>query len=121
MKILQRVKHAFSSSADDTNGKTNRKELPDLLLDVIPSPVGYIGTDYHYQYANKAYADLYDIRIEEITGKHVKDIVGIKTFQQIKTYLDKAMEGKNVCYEDEIPFKNRSLFVETIYKPDFND
>ena len=120
MKILQRVKHTFSSFVNSTNENINRKDLPDLLLDAIPSPVGYIGTDYHYQYANKAYADLYDISIEEITGKHVKDIVGKKTFQQIKTYLDKAMEGKIVCYEDEIPFKNRSLFVETIYKPDFN-
>jgi PAS domain S-box-containing protein len=121
MKILQRVKHTFSSFVNSTNENINRKDLPDLLLDAIPSPVGYIGTDYHYQYANKAYADLYDISIEEITGKHVKDIVGTKTFQQIKTYLDKAMEGKNACYEDETPLKNRSLFVETIYKPDFNE
>jgi transcriptional regulator with PAS, ATPase and Fis domain len=95
MKILQRVRHTFSSSADTANGKTNRKELLYLLLDAISSPVSYIGIDYHYQYANKAYADLFDISIQEITDKHVKDIFGIKIFQKIKVYMDKAMEGKD--------------------------
>ena len=121
MKILQRVKYTFSSSANTGNGETNRRELPYLLLEAIPTPVSYISKDYHYQYANKAYADLFDISIQDIIGKHVKDIAGIKTFQQVKIYMDKAMEGKNECYENEIDEKNRGPLIETVYKPDFDE
>jgi PAS domain S-box-containing protein len=122
MNLLQKVKHTFSNAAKgaNRNGKLDHKDLTSLLLDTVPSPITYINRDYHYEYANKTYADLFGVTPGDIIGKNVKDVVGARAYSHIKPYMDKTMAGLHVHYEEEIPLKHGKRFIEAVYIPDFD-
>ncbi|MES1216991.1 MAG: PAS domain S-box protein [Bacteroidota bacterium] len=123
MNLLRRARHSFNKvTLFNKNGNDfpHPEDLHELLLDNLPSPVTYVQKNYHYKYVNKACADWYGLKAEEIIGKPVKDFFNTETYNHIKQYMDKAMKGERVHFESEVGLKNGKRFVEITYTPDFD-
>jgi len=121
MDLSSNIKSKRSNEAvtkGNGNEKRDQQDLSYLLLDTITSPVIYIGNDYKYYYANKAYADWFKKDKGDIIGKKVEDFLGSEIYQLLQPFISKALQGHKVQFEERIPYKNRNRFVEATYIPD---
>ncbi len=91
------------------------------MIRSIPSPVTYISNDYRYRFVNKAYADWMGMEPNEINGRLVEEFLGIEAFSRIKPFMDEALNGKRVHYEEQIIFRQGPRFIEATYTPDFDE
>ena len=98
------MKHTFSIEADSSNGngKVHPNNILPLLLDTTSSALAYINGNYCYEYVNKAYANWFGTTPANITGKLVRDFISTEAFLQIKPYTDRAMQGEEVQYAEEV-------------------
>lgn len=103
------------------NTDTNGIDILTILLDKIISPVIYVSKDHRYRYVNKAYADWFELSPSQISGTLVEDFLGNEAFARIKPYMEAALAGQEVSYEEEIPFRHGPCFIEGFYKPDFDE
>jgi len=102
------------------NGNLNRslEDLSHLLLDAVTSPVIYVSNERKYCFVNKAYADWFHLNANDIIGKSVEDFVGPEVYLQVKPYMEKALRGQHVSFEEKIQYKHRFRFIQANYIPD---
>lgn len=75
--------------------------------------------DLRYVFANRAYAKMLGREPEDIIGKPIVDIIGVDAFNTITPYVKRVLQGEQVEYEDEVPFKGvGSRFLRAAYRPD---
>jgi len=89
--------------------KTDLLEKEQFLTNIVgklPDLIAYINPDLKYTYANPSYTNWFKINPKEIVGKNVKEILGNKTFLQIKPYMKKVLQGEQ--QEFQIKLRNRS-------------
>ena len=71
-----------------------------LIIDSIPALIAYVGRDETYQFANKGYAEWFDLEKDTIVGRTIADVFGDTAYAQIAPYLNRAREcGERVSYE----------------------
>jgi PAS domain S-box-containing protein len=80
-------------------------ELLRLLADAMPGLVSYIDADSRYRYMNRAYFDWFGLDPEAHLGHTPGDVVGTAAFDAFRPYLNRALAGERLVYEDTIPFQ----------------
>src|SRR6185369_7421384 len=121
MDLLHKIKHELTDDEGGENILINKNIVTfPSIFDNLPTPVTYITPDHHYHYVNNAYADLYNLRQEDVMGKPVKEFLGEEVYAVIKPYMDRAFKGESVHYETEISLKIGKRFIEATYTPDFD-
>lgn len=70
-----------------------------LILDSIPAMVAYVDRDQRYRYANRVYAEWFDLTPETIVGRSIAEVVGSEAYAQIEAPLLRALAGERVTYE----------------------
>ena len=91
------------------------------ILSALPSLVSYTDTDFVYRYVNPAYEKWFGVSSSDCVGKTIVQIVGEVGFQQAKPYLDRAIQGEEQKFEQEIPYKTGGTrFVQVHFIPDFS-
>jgi PAS domain S-box-containing protein len=124
MNLLSKIKLRDVTETNDNqneNLKPDQQDLPYLLLDAVSTPIIYVDKDQKYYYANKAYSDWFGISTSGIIGKTVEDLLGKESYRQIRPYIDKALKGERVYYEEKIFYKNSSRFIEATYTPHLDE
>src|SRR6266516_331245 len=102
MDLLQKDKLSRSKSqgSKKENGKLVHED-PFALMDLIPLPVIYINKNIRYEYVNKAFAELYETKSENIIGKTIREFTGPESYVHIEAEVKKALSGEIVNYETE--------------------
>jgi PAS domain S-box-containing protein len=112
---------------------TDRKQIEDALrhrekqlrqiTDALPVYISYLNPDQHYEFVNKIYEERFGCPREQIQGKHIREILGEKTYNDIQHYLEQALSGEFTAYSiEQIDTPNggkRHLDVTLV--PDFDD
>jgi len=121
MDLLQKDKLSRSKSqgSEKENGKLVHED-PFALMDLIPLPVIYINKNIRYEYVNKAFAELYETKSENIIGKTIREFTGPESYVHIEAEVKKALSGEIVNYETEIPYKDTCRYVKATYTPEFD-
>jgi PAS domain S-box-containing protein len=102
------IQHFISVIQDITDRKraeSTARERERFLTTVTGAArVGLVvvGPGYVYQFANDAYAHIFDLPTHEIVGRHVYDILPAG-WTQIQPRLDRAFAGERVAYELTLP------------------
>ena len=76
--------------------------------------------DLRYLRANETYATIAGLPLSRIIGRPIVEVIGEAAFSTIFPYIERALAGKRVEYETEIPFHygaGRS-FYRVVYVPD---
>jgi PAS domain S-box-containing protein len=73
-----------------------------LLLDRLQAMVGYFDTNNRCIYANHAYAKAFRTTVQEMLGKHTREIIGEEGWAFIEPYTLRAMAGEAVRYVREV-------------------
>lgn len=92
------------------------------ITDNVPALVSYVDKEGYYRFVNKQYKEWFGVPKTEILGKHYREILGKAAQGRIKGHIKKALSGKQVSYEEELPYKyGGTRWVTADYVPDVND
>jgi diguanylate cyclase (GGDEF)-like protein/PAS domain S-box-containing protein len=97
---------------DITERKQTEKALRDseaelrLLTDNVPAMILYVDRNMHCVFANKHYADFFDLTVADIVGKPLREIVGKAAYPDLEGYFNKALEGHPVAYQRNVRIKS---------------
>ncbi len=73
-----------------------------LLLDHLQGIVGYFDMANRCIYANHAYAKAYHTTVQEMAGKHIREIIGQAGWAFVAPYAQRVLSGESVRYVREI-------------------
>lgn len=89
-----------------------------LITNNLPVLIAYVDHQQRYCFNNQAYEAWLGQAPADIYGLSLKTVMGSTYYQTIQTYIEKALAGKQVTYESELPFKDgRSHSVSVTYIP----
>ena len=73
-----------------------------LITDAIPALIAYVDRRQCYQFVNKTYEGWHKQPRTKIIGSHLREILGEADYQKIKHYVELALSGQTVNYENEV-------------------
>lgn len=118
----------IATSTDVTEQVAARKKLEEsekhleLLKDTVPALIFYLNRQQRYESANQAFQDWFGIPKERIIGMSVRELVGVKAWEKIQPYLQKAFEGETVQFQSEMNFRHGGKrWINAIYTPHRNE
>jgi PAS domain S-box-containing protein len=77
-----------------------------LTLETTDTGLTHCSRDLRYISANSAYAKLTGVPVEEIVGRPIVEVMGVRAFARIRPYIERVLRGERVTYEAEIPWAN---------------
>ncbi len=79
-----------------------RERLLAIVTDTARVGLVVVGPGYQYLFANRSYADIFELQSENLVGRHVPEILPA-AWSQIQPRLDRALAGERVAYELALP------------------
>ncbi|WP_034256937.1 PAS domain-containing sensor histidine kinase [Adhaeribacter aquaticus] len=101
--------------------EANAKQLQ-LITDSLPVLIGYVDREEYYRFANRAYEGWFSIKLEDVIGKKVPEVLGGKAYQNVKKYMDQALAGERVNFESAMPYReDLKKFISATFVPDVQE
>ena len=107
---------------------TERKKAEDALrrsqdqikfiTNAVPALLSYVDANCRYLWANESYEDWFGYSPEKIQGKHIRDVLGEKTYEKIVPYIKQVLSGQTVTFEEELHVVSGNLWAHACYTPD---
>lgn len=89
------------------------------IADSLPALVGHWDRELINNFANDAYTDPFGLTPEEISGKHIRDVIGPKLYQQNKGFMQAALRGERQDFDRTfIDADGRTHHWQATYIPD---
>ncbi len=82
--------------------KQETLELLELVTRQMAVAVTRCSRDFHYLWANQAYADWLQRPLDAIVGQHIVDVLGSGAFETLRSHFERVLAGENVSYEQEL-------------------
>ena len=89
MQLRKKAEEAVSAS----------KPRLHLIDEVLPIMVALIDVEGRCQYHNRAFMDWLRLRPEQINGRHMREVLGAKVYQETATAVRQSLDGHPVHYE----------------------
>lgn len=99
------------------------REPPELrhIVDTTPTLISYIGTDFTYQFVNRAHERWFGCSPAEVERGHVRDLLGEAAWETVRPQLERALGGEVVTFEAELPGRDAPRWVQLVCTPDRDD
>jgi PAS domain S-box-containing protein len=93
--------------AEEVAGKDLRKAREELALvaDAVPVLISYVGKDGRYVRVNRAYERWFNLRREDVEGRHLRDVLGEEAFARIQPHVEAAFAGHRAAFEGVLPYR----------------
>ena len=72
------------------------------LLHTTPAMIAYIDGDETYRFANLPYCSRFGLMPEDVTGRHIQDVLGGDAYQAAKAPIQSALSGKPAAFHKKI-------------------
>jgi diguanylate cyclase (GGDEF)-like protein/PAS domain S-box-containing protein len=90
-----------------------------IITDNIPALVAYYDENLVCRYANKPYAEFFGSGSQDIVGKRLAEIVGVRNYRDIKDQFTRVLLGTPVTYQRAHQFDNDDIrHIEVRLIPD---
>ena len=92
------------------------------LTDAVPAFISHIDANFRYVFVNQTYERWFGQKQENIIGKHVREVLGETAWQRVCPYMERALSGEQVFYEEELLYQRGGpRWVHVSYTPDCDD
>lgn len=89
-----------------------------LIANGLPVLIAYVDKEQCYRFNNEAYQTWLKLSPQKIYGCHLQKVHGQKEYQKIREYVETAISGQKVQYENDTTFADGSThFVNVTYIP----
>jgi PAS domain S-box-containing protein len=93
-----------------------------LITDAAPALIAYVDQERRYRFLNRAYETWFGYAPAEFEGRPVKEILGETAYEVVRPYLEAALAGQEISYEQRVPYQpGLSRYVHAHYMPDFDE
>lgn len=99
-QLRKRAEDAFAAS----------KPRLRLLDEVLPVMVAFIDADGRCRYGNRAFIDWLRLRPEQITGRHMRDLLGEQMYQNTTEQIRESLAGQVAHYERTLKMPNGVVY-----------
>lgn len=89
-----------------------------VIVDAAPALIAYIDTRLRYRLVNATYEKWFEVPPSRILGRSVEDVLGAKAFELTRPYMEAALRGELVSFEEELPYREGSRWVQVTYAPE---
>ena len=96
-------------------------EALEKAVDSVPMLVSYVDTEERYRFNNLAYLRTLGQSPRDLYGKHVREALGDLAYRKILPYLEQALAGKRVEFEQRLDYPGIGRRdVAVTYLPDMD-
>lgn len=89
-----------------------------LIMDATPALISYLDTNCRYLRVNATYENWMGIKLENILGHEVREIIGETSWHIVRPYFERALAGEQVNFDQMIPYGDRKArWVNATYVP----
>ncbi|BAY21389.1 two-component hybrid sensor and regulator [Calothrix sp. NIES-2100] len=93
-----------------------------LITNALPVLIAYVDEQQQYRFNNQAYRDWLGQSPTEIFGFHLRQVWGEDCYHRMKVYVETALSGQAVNYENDIVLKDGSgRAVDVTYIPHLDE
>jgi PAS domain S-box-containing protein len=95
-----------------------------LLTDKVAVAIAYCDMEARYKFANRHYAERHGFMPEQVVGKHIREVVGERTWAIFEPYFREGFAGREFEFELEVDLPYRAgqpQFVHYRYEPEWRD
>jgi two-component system, OmpR family, sensor histidine kinase VicK len=93
-----------------------------LITNTLPVLIAYVDDCQNYCFNNKVYEDWLGKSPTDIHGQHLQSVWGEETYQRMQNYVQVALSGRIVTYENEIVLGDgNSRSVNVTYIPHIDE
>ncbi len=93
-----------------------------LIANGLPVLIAYVDKQQLYRFNNEAYQTWLGLSPSKIYGCHLEKVHGTEEYQKIRKYVESALSGEKVTYEQDITFQDGcSHSVNITYIPHINE
>jgi PAS domain S-box-containing protein len=94
-------------------------ELLRRFLDAVPTGLTRCSRDLLYLSANRAYAEIAGLPLDQIIGRRIVDVMGPDGWEKIQPYVERVLRGERVEYETLLPFATSGpRHLHVVYTPE---
>ncbi len=120
---LQNVNHNLQQEINDRMqaeaALRQSEEQLRLITNALPVLIAYVDHQQRYRFNNQAYADWLGQPLTQIYGTHLQEVWGQDCYRRMKRYVEAALLGQVVTYENEVLLPDGTLrSVDVTYIPD---
>lgn len=89
------------------------------LTESVPFPLVQIDPEHRVRFANRAYAQRFDLPLEDVLGRNVRELMGDAAYARVLSHLEEGFAGRRVDFEIELPYPGAigRRFVHAAYSP----
>jgi PAS domain S-box-containing protein len=91
-----------------------------FVTDHAPVQLVHCDTQERYTFVNLPYAERYGLRPQNVVGKRVRDIVGEAVYENLREYIERALAGETLQFEQALPYAFGSRWMQCAYVPQRN-
>jgi len=115
-----RARHNVEESAlEMRHDRANRENFINVVLENAPVMVSYWDVEQRCRYANGMYRSWFGKTVEQITGQHVRDILGKTLYAVCAPLIEATLRGEAQTFEQERARSDGSSgYVFSRYIPD---
>ena len=96
------------------------EELLHLVTDDLGACISIVDSKQRYRFNNNTYEEWFGRRRDEITGRHIREVLGEPAYEAIRGHVQVALSGAQVTYDLVLPLKyGGSRDVTVTYNPYF--
>jgi PAS domain S-box-containing protein len=101
---------------------TDGKSRLHLIDEVLPTMIAFIDNEGCCQYHNHAFLNWLRLRPEQVNGKHMRNVLGSKVYQETATAARQSLDGHAVHYERTQKMPDGALYKLSVeHLPQFGD
>lgn len=75
-----------------------------LVTDAMPALIAYCDKHTVYQYCNARYTEWFGLPMEDIVGRHVREVLGPDAFEKIRPAIETVLSGEPSTYEGPVTY-----------------
>ena len=101
--LLELASGVLAASLHRARDYADELDRRSLLLDAVPALISYIDAEQRYREVNPAYRERFGVGADELRNTPVYEFLGQEAYDRIRPYLEAALAGERVSYENDIP------------------
>ncbi len=96
-----------------------RERQLQTFTDTVPPLMAIVDRDQRFTFVNRAYAEHWQLPVEQIIGHRIEDVVTAEAYTQIQPHMILALAGDRVEYELALQHSGtgQAIYEEVIYVP----
>src|SRR5688572_6806319 len=95
------------------------QHLLQTIADAVPALICYVDAQQRYRFNNVAYERWFGYSREQITGKHLREVLGEDAYLTLQPTVERALSGERVDVDTRVNYREAGLRdISVTYIPD---